>query len=193
MERKPQEEGVEGKLAAWLVIGEQPGGKTHWFNKEAQAWQSGRLLFQGAKRDQPAEGHGMFSGDLHWDVSGGGCWADFVMQNTIARSVTSLLQLRVACCLAKEELYVQHFKEVQLFSGYAVASSGWDNHVSWFLKQQNPELLTALYPLGTTWRWNEALPGKMVFLTGEAKKKKHPGGKRKMESSAWSLKRDLKE
>lgn len=47
------------------------------------------------------------------------------MQNTIAQSVTSLIQLRVACCLAKEELYVQHFKEVQLFSGYAVAFSGW--------------------------------------------------------------------
>lgn len=193
MEWKPGEEGAEGKPAAWLVIGGQPGGKTHWFNREAQASQSGRLLLQGAKSDQPAEGHGMFSGAVHWDVSGGGCWTDFVMQNTIAQSVTSLLQLRVTCCLAKEYLYVQHFKEVQLFSGYAVAFSGWGRSYILVLETAEPRAPDRSLPPWHNVEMKWGLSWKDDLSDRCGKKKQCPGGKREMEGSAWSLKWDLKE
>lgn len=35
MEKQLEEEGAEGKLSAWLVLGGQPGGKTHGLNVEA--------------------------------------------------------------------------------------------------------------------------------------------------------------
>ena len=60
MEKELEEEGAEGRPAAWLVTPGQlspaipgsPGGKTCRLNGEVQAWQSERLVLQDAKRDK---------------------------------------------------------------------------------------------------------------------------------------------
>lgn len=59
-EKELEEDGAEGRPAAWLVTGVQlspavpgsHGGQTLQLNREAQAWQCERLLLQGAKRDK---------------------------------------------------------------------------------------------------------------------------------------------
>lgn len=171
MEKELEEEGAEGKLAAWLVLGGQPGGKTHGLNGEAWAWQSGRLLLQG-ERGWLAEGRGM-GGYAHVGLQVG-C----EQRRTLSRHcnaahrclLTLLLHLRDTCCLAKGDLNVQHLKEVHPISGCAVAFSGW----GWLCllvpeTADPPQLLIAHHLPSMTWGWKEAFPGKISFQTGRIK------------------------
>lgn len=175
MEKELEEEEAGGRPAAWLIMRTVLPCCPRLIRRKNQAGWMGRY--------RPGNQRGCFCKEqketrtwwgLRWvsRLGRGRCqWRRALNRHCNAahqRLVTLLLQLGVTCCLAKGDLYVQHFKEVYPISLDVLwCSQVGDNCVPWSRRQQIPCLCQLI--TSPTWHRDETRPFLESFQRGGIK------------------------